>query len=599
VDSPQCAYPLSAPPAITVSSVPLRVHNVSATREKLHALTALRFFAAALIVVHHSRGYFGISPTLWAPFDLPQGVSFFFILSGFILTHVYPSLHGIGVRRFLLARFARIWPAYVTALLLLFILLPPTQRNIMSGTSHYSLGTVLLNVSMTQAWVPAIKSFFTFNALSWSISTEFFFYLCFPLLILNWQSTWWYKLSLTFLLICALIVLANHERFSGVDGVVPGLVYINPLGRLFEFTLGMTTALAWRRLAPRAHFSLWKGTLLEVIVVGCVVFCMYYSDTWARLAGRYSWIGDAGALWFSLGGFVCLSFAAMIFVMALGRGDVSRLLSYPLPVLLGEISFSVYLVHQIFIRYYALHTQDFILMSQQVVYALFWLITLLTAYLMWVAVEVPCRRLLVGLWPRRPHAEMKSHTMFADGIIAKPSSQVRRRLRAGVAISNPRWLRGLVAGTLLLPLLLATHMATDASAIPAIEQLMRRDDSTFIYIDAVGDPFPATQPLRLSRSRFPSGSVVVSGWAVDSAEGTAAKGVFVCVDEQTNIRMMYGFARPDVAAFYKNGQYTRTGFKDLLPFTQLAPGEHFLTIKVIAKDKKSYYESPKIAFVIT
>jgi peptidoglycan/LPS O-acetylase OafA/YrhL len=51
---------------------------------RLDALTGLRFFAALAIVIHH---------TFRLPeWPLPQSVSFFFVLSGFILAHVYPEL---------------------------------------------------------------------------------------------------------------------------------------------------------------------------------------------------------------------------------------------------------------------------------------------------------------------------------------------------------------------------------------------------------------------------------------------------------------------------------------------------------------------------
>lgn len=56
---------------------------------KLQALTSLRFFAAALIVVYHSRGL-GTPSGFADGFAWTQAVSFFFVLSGFILAHVYP-----------------------------------------------------------------------------------------------------------------------------------------------------------------------------------------------------------------------------------------------------------------------------------------------------------------------------------------------------------------------------------------------------------------------------------------------------------------------------------------------------------------------------
>ncbi len=59
--------------------------------KRLDALTSLRFFAAIAIVVHHSNGIFWNAADLGA---LDVGVSFFFALSGFILTYVYHDMEG-------------------------------------------------------------------------------------------------------------------------------------------------------------------------------------------------------------------------------------------------------------------------------------------------------------------------------------------------------------------------------------------------------------------------------------------------------------------------------------------------------------------------
>ena len=93
--------------------------------KRLHALTALRFVAAFMIVLHHSRGV-SLLPTNTAFFglELYQAVAFFFVLSGFILTYVYPKFDSWNDRgRFLFARFARIWPAHVASFILLVLLM--------------------------------------------------------------------------------------------------------------------------------------------------------------------------------------------------------------------------------------------------------------------------------------------------------------------------------------------------------------------------------------------------------------------------------------------------------------------------------------------
>src|SRR6476620_1599615 len=139
---------------------------------KLDSLTALRFIAAAAIVVHHSADNFGFSAQPGGRFLLGQAVSFFFVLSGFILTYVYPRLDSrTARRRFWLARFARVWPAHFAAFVVLWLVLQRPQR-FPTGVSTWWLG--LLNVMLVHAWVPVWNVFFSFNAVSWSISTEVF-----------------------------------------------------------------------------------------------------------------------------------------------------------------------------------------------------------------------------------------------------------------------------------------------------------------------------------------------------------------------------------------------------------------------------------------
>ena len=88
-------------------------------RPALPALTSLRFFAAFGIVLFHSRGYFGIPKDAEWVFWGKQPVSFFFILSGFILYYSYQSLDGIeGATRFYRARIARIWPLHALTMIL-------------------------------------------------------------------------------------------------------------------------------------------------------------------------------------------------------------------------------------------------------------------------------------------------------------------------------------------------------------------------------------------------------------------------------------------------------------------------------------------------
>src|SRR5271163_1957108 len=118
-------------PANTIDSAAAsRVGVVSTGRRgtgNIKSLTSLRFLAAALLVFYHlgqsqlakgAPAFFGFLESC----ALDQGVSFFFVLSGFILHYSYPVLGSRGdAWRFLLSRFARVWPAHIAAIVLFLI----------------------------------------------------------------------------------------------------------------------------------------------------------------------------------------------------------------------------------------------------------------------------------------------------------------------------------------------------------------------------------------------------------------------------------------------------------------------------------------------
>src|SRR5207249_3735398 len=189
-------------------------------RVKLNALTGLRFVAAAMIVVHHSRGFFQIPLPHYA---LDHGVSFFFVLSGFIIAYAYPKLDNKhDVFDFYVARIARIWPAHFATLLLVLPLLQ-TPINL----------TFVANAFLLHSWVPSKPWYFSYNHPSWSISTELFFYAVFPILIFQWNRSWWWKWIASGILIIWLIwfgeMLHLPAESQNNEPSMHGLLYVSPL----------------------------------------------------------------------------------------------------------------------------------------------------------------------------------------------------------------------------------------------------------------------------------------------------------------------------------------------------------------------------------
>src|ERR1700688_4009579 len=163
----------------------------------IRPLTSLRFFMALTIVVCH---FCGLLPFTISISQLPAkgylGVDFFFILSGFILSHVYLdglSLGTVHPYDFYIKRLARIYPVHLFTLLLTVFLaaaflqlsryMYPTIVTPGFFSDVCPPGRFLANLLLVHAWGWERNTLYSLNKPSWSISAEWFAYLLFPMLV--------------------------------------------------------------------------------------------------------------------------------------------------------------------------------------------------------------------------------------------------------------------------------------------------------------------------------------------------------------------------------------------------------------------------------
>lgn len=148
----------------------------------LRPLTALRFVAAAWVVLYTCWPFLdvGFTPHLASKGYL--GVELFFVLSGFILSHVYLEAFGtrrFGYRSFLWARIARVYPLHLVTLLgVMALALGAAAAGIAMQARVIDWPSLPANLLMLHAWGLAPEA--AFNHPSWSISAEWFAYLTFP-----------------------------------------------------------------------------------------------------------------------------------------------------------------------------------------------------------------------------------------------------------------------------------------------------------------------------------------------------------------------------------------------------------------------------------
>jgi peptidoglycan/LPS O-acetylase OafA/YrhL len=530
----------------------------TAPASRLDALTSLRFVAAMMIVAFHAQTSFGNTP---GDFGLAQGVSFFYVLSGFILTLVYPRLDGwAAVRRFWRARFARVWPAYFCALLVGWYLL----------AYAWDAGTVVAYVAMVQAWIPIPAFFFGYNAVGWSVSTEWFFYLVFPLLVRELERTWKWKLAVSFALVLAMAVLAHAldwpvvshpwEPGQAFQPDQNGLMYTNPLARLFEFTCGMCVALAWR---ARRDAPARRGAA-PAIEAGAVALCLVSlrlstpATTWVQ-----AHLGPALGLWFNASGSV-LAFAVLVYVMAVGRGAISRALAWRPFVVLGEISFSIYLLHQVLLNAYLARERYLPLVPGHVAFALYLGLLWLSAYVMWRFVEMPLRRLIVD------------GALHGSSVVTQPLAvRLGARWRPALALVA----LGVAVVGLRIALDRGHARPRPASADGTPAQLTPNRAQGSCSIERVdGVSFTGSESLPVQ-----AGTVQVTGWFLSEMSKVPGTSAMLRLAPESGTAGWTGpithwVPRPDVLEVMHAQAAGNPGFAQPVDLSGLAPGNYRLSV---------------------
>lgn len=333
-------------------------------RPRLEALTGARGPAALMVFAQHA-GESGFLPIV-APASL--AVSFFFVLSGFVLAYAYFDERFLGLQ-FIRARFARIWPATMLSILLVLVILPrhaylPQQLDVLSS------GLVFLtNGLLLQSLIPIPDFYFALNAVAWSISVEWCFYLVFPALNRLLRRFAVKPLVVLAMIGAFLTLLAIQLGWSAFDATAlaqptwHGIVYINPAVRLFEFGSGILAGQLWCKAKIslrreqlvallRRSSLLWQVSIAEVLLLGCLFYLLFISYQWDP--GIAVAFGDSVRLlllqWWS-----AIVLVALTCLLAFRLGFFTRsILCHPSMLRLGELSFGIYLFHQPLLKWLTL-----------------------------------------------------------------------------------------------------------------------------------------------------------------------------------------------------------------------------------------------------
>ena len=291
-------------------------------RRDIPSLTGLRGVAALWVVFFHMADNAPI-PVIRFGY---MGVDIFFILSGFVLSYVYARKFTIrdfrSYSNFIQARIARIYPLHLVTLFTLGVIVLCAPEHFMrypTPEQRWGIGSFFASIFLIQNWAHWLPT--CWNTPSWSLSAEFFAYLIFPVFLgvtQRWQGT---KIPLMFAF-GSLLLFQLFMRTKGINGGnvtgTPGM-----LRMVFEFACG---CLLYRAISNGLQPL---PLVADLVAVGLLLasFLIEGADFLALPA-----------------------FAVIVLLAAQDRNLIACCLSVAPIVFLGEISYSVYLVHWIILQ---------------------------------------------------------------------------------------------------------------------------------------------------------------------------------------------------------------------------------------------------------
>ncbi|CAI3789997.1 hypothetical protein AHFPHNDE_03706 [Pseudomonas sp. MM227] len=294
-----------------------------ASGQRFHALDSLRGICALAVVLYHLHVVGSVTElAFFRSADL--FVDFFFVLSGFVITHAYGARHDLDLRRFFILRTFRLAPLHVCLLgvfiVFEFVKWGAAQQGVNFNkepfTGMYAPSQIVPNLLLIQAWTPWTENM-SFNYPSWSISIEYYMYLIFAAVVLCTSA------RRRVLAWAGIVMGAAALLYSGA-GPFTALAYKG----LACFFAGALCYKAFEALRRRVQPGFAMASLLEVVAGGSIVWVLSSDEPNKAML--------ASALF-------CLT----VTLYAFDAGIVSNVLKTRVFELLGRLSYSIYLTHVI------------------------------------------------------------------------------------------------------------------------------------------------------------------------------------------------------------------------------------------------------------
>lgn len=302
------------------------------------ALTGFRALAAFMVFFHHANpfSFEGVQiPFFLFTNELHIGVSFFFVLSGFLIYSRYHSSPFKSNNRFihyLQNRFARIYPLYFLLTIITFIAYWKVGKFIFDTEGLFIFFT---NLTLLKGFFNELK--FTGIAQGWSLTVEECFYFTAPLIFLWWNRFKWIIPILLIVMGCLFVTLFQSISFYGFFFDLHFMFVYTFFGRCIEFLAGVALGhyiVQNKREPAFKYFTISGGVLIILVILSLVVL------------GHNGQSGLEHPVGLIINNFILpIGIVALIFGLIHEQTWMQRLLSSPTGILLGKSSYAFYLIH--------------------------------------------------------------------------------------------------------------------------------------------------------------------------------------------------------------------------------------------------------------
>ena len=352
---------------------------------QLDQITFTRFIAALTVVFFH-YGQTVFPANIAFLFENvtagPIAVGYFYVLSGFIMAIAYykpdkENQQSISKKKYWIARFARIYPIYLLALLIIV------------AAKYKTLGenweTLPLHLFLFQSWIPGYP--ITLNTPGWSLSVEAFFYFCFPFLLI-WVYKYGTKSLFLFCIVLwvatqtILLIQLNSVAYAPKNGL-HDFIYYNPIMHISSFIAGLLVGI-YLKNSSENKFSKHNAFWLSFSFLTIFILIWSRPHLEALLGIKLAFTN----------GLLAPAFLLFIVYLARNKGVIRKLLSYKWMILLGEASYSLYILQKPIHGVYDKVIVPRVALSETVHFYTFLIILIIISILSYLYLETPMRKMI-------------------------------------------------------------------------------------------------------------------------------------------------------------------------------------------------------------